>query len=155
MSKKFSDILTASPETLEASVALPPGVYGFTVIKASVEELPFDFGDHEKGDENLMIFAKPTTVVEVDEDELEACENWRDNVVSLRIFPEEMGDKFCDVKTGRGFSYHCGLDPEDYENIEALILATVGQSFQGVIAHSPNKNDPERPYVNLKQTAEL
>lgn len=154
---KFSDILDNSPEELEASLPLPAGEYEFAVKKAEVQELKFDFGDHKEGDECLMIYATPVAPMEVDEEELEACENWRNEFVSLRIFPEEMGDKFCDMKAERGFVYHCGIDPNDYKEtgIGAMIQAVVGTNFAGTVVHSPNKKNPDKPYVNLRQTAPL
>lgn len=155
MSKSFSEILNASPEVLEASAPLPVGEYEMEVIKAEVQELNFDFGDHKKGDEFLAIFAKPVNPIDVDADELEQCEDWRNKILSLRIFPESMGDVFADVKTGRGFVYHCGMDPNDYDSVGDLIAGTVGQHFLGVVVHAPNKNNPDKPYVNLKQTAPL
>jgi hypothetical protein len=155
MAKSFSEILSASPETLEASKPLPAGEYEMEVIKADIQELRFDFGDHKEGDEFLAIYAKPVAPVDVDEEELEACENWRNEIVSLRIFPEEMGDRFVDVKSERGFAYDCGLNPSDFDSVEDLIAATVGQHFLGTVTHSPNKNDPNRPYVNLRATAPL
>lgn len=155
MAKSFSDILNDSPDTLEASKPLPAGEYEMEVIKSEIQELRYDFGDHKEGDEVLMIYAKPVNPVDVDEEELEQCENWRNEIVSLRIFPEEMGDRFADVKSERGFAYDCGLNPTDYDSIGDLIAATVGSHFLGTVTHSPNKNNPEKPYVNLRQTAPL
>ncbi len=154
--KNFASILDQSPETLEASAPLPAGEYILQVIKSDIAELTFDFGDaHKEGDEFLFVVAKPVDAVEVDEDDLALCEDWREKIVSMRIFPEEMGDKFCDMKSERGFAYHCGLDPADYKEtgIGALIAATVGCQFSGTVVHKPNKNDPDKPFVNLTQTA--
>lgn len=157
MTSSFSSILEQSPEELEASLPLPAGEYEFTVIKSEIQELRFDFGDHKVGDENLTIFAKPVAAIEVDEEDLEACEDWRNKIVSIRIFPEELGDRFCDMKSERGFVYHCGIDPTDFKEagIGAMIEATVGANFAGTVVHAPNKRDPDKPYVNLKQTAPL
>lgn len=152
---KFSDILENAPDTLEASKSLPAGEYELVVIKAEVEELKFDFGDHKEGDENLMIYARPVAAIDVDEDELNEVEDWTNKIVSIRMFPEELGDRFCDVKSERGFVYNCGLNPADFENIEQMIVATVGCHFAGSIVHAPNKKNPDKPYVNLKQTAPL
>ena len=153
----FGSILEASPEDLEASLPLPAGEYEFTIVKASIDPLKFDFGDHKEGDEALNIFAKPVAPIEVDEEDLEACEDWRNEFVSMRIFPEEMGDRFCDMKTERGFVYHAGLDPKDFveAGIGAMIEALAGNNFAGTVVHAPNKKNPDKPYVNLRQTAPL
>ena len=153
MAKSFSDILDQSPETLEASVPLPAGEYVLQVKKAQIEELKFDFGDHKEGDENLMIYLTPIQAVEVDEDDLAQCEDWKNQLLSIRVFPEQMGDRFCDMKSERGFVYHCGLDPNDFEDVTALIAGTEGCQVLGTVVHNPNKNNPDRPYVNLKSTA--
>lgn len=153
--KSFSDILNASPETLEASAPLPAGDYEMEVMKVDFQEMKFDFGDHKEGDQCLMFFAKPVAAIDVDEEELEACEDWRSKIVSIRMFPEELGDKFCDMKSETGFAFDCGLNPADFPTIEELIVGTQGQHFLGTITHAPNKKDPEKPYVNLNQTAAL
>ena len=153
--KSFSEILTAAPSELKASKPLTVGDYEMETIKAEIQELKYDFGDHKEGDEVLMIYAKPVNPVDVDEEELEECENWRNEIVSIRIFPEELGDKFADAQTKSGFFYDCGLDDADFETVEDMIAAVVGQRFLGTVTHSPNKNNPEKPYVNLRQTAQL
>lgn len=155
MSMKFSDIIDNAPDTLEASKPLPAGEYVVQVIKAEVQELKFDFGDHREGDENLMVFLKPVEPADVDEEELAECENWRNELLTIRIFPEEMGDRFCDMKSERGLVYNLGMDPADYEDIGGMIAATVGKKMLATVVHSPNKKDPDRPYTNIKQTAAL
>lgn len=151
--KSFASILQSAPETLEPSTPLPAGEYIIQVIKAEVEELKFDFGDHPEGDENLMIYFKPVQAVEVEESDLEACEDWRNKLLNMRIFPEELGDRFCDVNASRGLVFDLGISPSDYENIGDLIAATVGQQCLGTTVHAPNKKNPDKPYVNLKATA--
>ena len=155
MAKSFAEIAQQSPDTLEATAPLPAGEYEMVCIKAQVEELRFDFGDRKEGTENLMMYFKPVQAVEVDEDDLEACENWRDQIVSNRIFIEELGDKFCDKKTERGVVYHLGIDPNDFETIEELVAACPGKHCLVTVVHSPNKKDPDRPYVNFRASAPL
>ena len=154
--KTFKEILTAAPAEFEASPVLPAGVYQVVVKKAEVAQLAFDFGESRKqGDDVLNIYMSPTAAAEVDPDDLAECENWRDTLLSIRIFPDEIGDKFVDAKNQRGFVYHCGLDPNDYENLEALILACNGKHLLGTVKHAPNKKDPDRPFVNVSATAPL
>ena len=155
MSKSFKDIIKNAPDTLEPSLPLPAGVYEIEALKADVEELKFDFGDHKIGDDCLMIYFRPVSPIEVDEDDLAQVEDWRSKLLNKRIFAEEMGDVFCDVKGERGLVYHLGMNPGDFENIEQMILAIPGKRCQGTVAHSPNKTNPDKPYVNLKQTAQL
>ena len=155
----FGSILEASPEEMEASLPLPTGEYEFSIVKAAIEKIKKDYKDQSRreGDEILVIYAKPVAAIEVDEEELELCEDWRNEFVSLRIFPDEMGDRFCDMKSERGFVYHAGLDPKDFieAGTMAMIEALKGNNFAGTVVHSPNPVNPDKPYVNLRQTAPL
>lgn len=153
MSKSFSDILTASPDTLEPSLPLPAGDYIIEALKADIEALKFDFGDRKEGDECLMVYFKPVEPVEVDEDELSQVEDFRSKLLNKRIFADEMGDVFCDMAGERGLVYHLGMDPADFESTKDMILAIPGKQCMGTVVHAPNKSNPDKPYVNLKQTA--
>jgi len=155
MPNTFSSILAASPDSLKPKLPLPAGVYVLQIIKAEIEKLKKDYSDGSRkaGDEILILYTKPVAPQDVDETELEECENWRGELLSIRIFPDEMGDTFCDMKGERGLVYDCGLNPSYFSSTEELIGATVGQQLLGTVIHRMNKDNPERPFVNIKGTA--
>lgn len=161
--KSFYDIMTeaSSIDDVKTSPPLPAGVYELEITKADPEaELNFDFGDYPKGTKCLEVYLRPVSPVEVDEDELAEVEDWKTKVVSQRYVASEDVAKFMDTTSKRGLVYDAGLDPETFFadghfDLEDLCRTLKGKRVLGTIVQSPNKKDPERPYVNLKRTAPL
>lgn len=164
MSKKsFLDIITEarSSSDVKTGSPLPAGTYELEIVKANPEAvLRFAFGDFPEGTPCLEVFFRPVAPISVDEEALEDCEDWREQPVSLRFLSSSDATRFMDIETNRGLVCDAGLNPADYDTPEGIDLEGIcadlkGRHVLGIVTHSPNKKDPERPYVNLKRTAAL
>ena len=151
--RSFNDI-KASPE-------LPAGAYELMITKVDADAvLKFDFGDHPEGTPCVEIYFRPVAALDVDEDALAECENWKSKVVSLRLLDADDALRLFDAKNNRGLLVDAGLSASDYERDDGIDLEGVfkdlkGRSVWGMIVHVPNKKNPDKPYVQLKKTAAL
>lgn len=162
--KTLLDMLNEARSASELKTSiLPAGVYEIEITKADLNaELPFDRGEITAGTKCIAIFFRPTAPVEdIDEAELEACQDWKSKVLSIYYVGAEDLSKFADGENEKGLVYQCGLDMNDYytaEGFDADALASdlKGCTVMGIVTHSPNKKDESAPpYVNLKRTASL
>ena len=163
MRTTFLDVMQKASafSDIKASPNLPTGTYELEITKADPNAvLKFTFGDFEEGTPCMEIFFRPVAAVDVDQDALDECEDWKSKVVSMRLLDADDALRLYDGETNRGLVVDAGLSPSDYETDRGIDLAGIckdlkGRRVQGIIAHQPNKKNPEKPYVTLKRTAPL
>ena len=159
----FFDIMqnATSLSDIKASPQLPAGTYELEITKLDPNAvLKFTFGDFPEGTPCMEIFFRPVAAIEVDQDALDECEDWKNKVVSMRLLDADDALKLIDMEASRGLVLDAGLVPSDYETENGVDLAGIckdlkGRRVQGIVVHQPNKKNPEKPFVTLKRTAAL
>ena len=154
-----------SKEDIKRQPSLPQGDYILEVTKADPEAKVPVYAVEEMGEDAtcLRVYFAPCEPADdkIDEDELEAIENWKNKVLSLDFVRAEDGVRFFDAATETGLLYDLGLKPDDYFdgddgfNMEEACKDMVRQQVIGTVSHRKNKKAPDFPYETISGTAPI
>ena len=147
----FDELLDRTAETIKEPPLLPPGTYVLQV-KALPEETETD---------DWSIIQFQLIVVSVDSADEDAIEAYG-KVAGTPTRQAFMFSKAEDDSRGREqslnrlktFVQNCGIDTDGMTMREA-VAQTPGTQLLGEISHRPDKNDPDKIYLNLDKTHSL
>lgn len=146
---KFSDILTKGSETIERPPLPPKGTYEWIVTGIPKTR---EAGAFETVDIPVQAVAASE---DVDANELAAWGDLKKNKIVSRVsflFNTEDENEFANTEF-RFTEFLTQHLSQDDASIKELMSSAPNKRFLGELDYRPDKNDPERLYVNIRKTA--
>lgn len=145
-------LLSKPVSSIIKPVRLPIGAYLGTTTKYE-----FDKARNEKASPLVRFTAVPTEALpDVDQEQLAASlKDGNGNPVAITERSQRLEfwltpDALHRLKTFAG--EHCGVPDVDNMNVGEMIQSVIGQPFMFILGQSPNKKNPEEPYINIDST---
>jgi hypothetical protein len=144
-------------------VMLPSGQYVFQCIKVDPDvqlkkELTWSGKTYPEGENIILITLKPKEPVSVDDEELDECPDWQDQIQTIRVFSDTFKRDFVPLVE------HMGINPEEFlpldaseagqQNFTAMCKAMLKKEVLVDIErkwYQPKDGSAERQVVNIKK----
>ena len=150
----FSEVLSKSAESIERPPLPPKGTYVLVVY--GQPKPPRESKEWEVLDIPLRAVRADDAAGDVDIEELRAYGDPK-NIMVRKSFmfntTDDAAFKTTEFQLREFLTKHLGLD--ESLTIKELLAMSVNKQCLGVIDYSPDRNDPERVYVDLKRTAPI